>query len=146
MRGSSPSVDSSSASSCGEMVSRSQPASSRDLADVAEARAHHHGLVAEFLEVVVDARHRLHAGIVGAVVVLAGVFLVPVENAAHEGRDERDAGIGRGNGLVQAEEQRQVAVDAFLLQHFGGANALPGGSDLDQHAVAADARLRRTAR
>jgi hypothetical protein len=65
-----------------------------DLADVAEARAHDHGLVAEFLEVVVDGRHRLHAGIVGALVVLARVLLVPVENAADEGRDERDAGIG----------------------------------------------------
>ena len=37
-----------------------------DFADVAEAGAHDDGLVAEFLEVVVDARDRLHAGIVGA--------------------------------------------------------------------------------
>ena len=85
------------------------------------------------------------AGIVGALVVLAGVFLVPVEDAADEGRDERDAGLGCGDGLVQAEEQRQVAVDAFLLQHFGGADALPGGGDLDEDAVAADAGCDRTA-
>ena len=85
-------------------------------------------------------RHRLHAGIVGAVVILAGVFLVPVENAAHEGRDERDAGIGGGDGLVHAEQQRQVAVDAFLLEHFGGANAFPGGGDLDEDVVAGRCR------
>jgi hypothetical protein len=42
---------------------------------------------------------------------------------------------------VQAEEQRQVAVNAFLLQHLGGANAFPRGSDLDEDAVAANACL-----
>ena len=74
-------------------------------------------------------------------VVLAGVLLVPVEDASDEGRNERDAGVGRRDGLVQAEEQRKVAVDAFLLKDFGGADALPGGGDLDQDAVAADARM-----
>ena len=81
----------------------------------------------------------MHAGVFGAVVVLARVFLVPVENAAHEGRDERDAGLGRRNGLVQAEEQREVAVDAFLLKDFSGADAFPGRGDLDEDAVAANA-------
>ena len=74
-------------------------------------------------------------------VVLAGVFHVPVEDAANEGRDERDVGLGRRNGLVQPKKQGQVAVDAFLLQHLGGADALPGGSDLDQNALAPDALL-----
>jgi hypothetical protein len=83
----------------------------------------------------------MHAGVLGALEVLAGVFLVPVEDAADEGRNEGDAGLGRRDGLVQAEEQRQVAVDAFLLQDFGGADALPGGGDLDEDAVAADAGL-----
>ena len=87
-----------------------------DFADVAEARAHDHGLVSEVLEVVVDLGHGLHAGIVRALVVLAGVLLVPVEDAANERRDERDLGLGAGDGLVDAEEQSQVAVDAFLLQ------------------------------
>ena len=112
-----------------------------DFADVAEAGAHDDGLVAEFLEVVVDARDRLHAGIVGALEILAGVLLVPVEDAADEGRDERDAGVGGGDGLMEAEEQRQVAVDAFLLQDLGGADAFPRGGDLDEDAVAADAFL-----
>jgi hypothetical protein len=65
-----------------------------DLADVAEAGAHDQGLVAEFLVVVVDLGDGLDAGIVGALVILAGVFLVPVEDAADEGRDEGNAGIG----------------------------------------------------
>ena len=110
-----------------------------DLAGVAEARAHDLRLVAELLVVVVDRRDRLHAGIVGALVVLAGVLLVPVEDAADEGRDQRDLGFGAGDGLVQTEEQRHVAVDAFLLQFLGGLDAFPGGGELDQDALAADA-------
>jgi len=39
---------------------------------------------------------------------------------------------------MQAEEQGQVAVDSFALQHFGGADSLPGGGDLDQHALASN--------
>ena len=52
------------ASKSGLMVSRSQPASA-DLADVAEARAHHLGSDAMLLVVGVDAGHGLHARIVG---------------------------------------------------------------------------------
>ena len=87
-----------------------------DLADVAEAGAHDHGLVAEILVVVVDRGDGLDAGVIGAGVVLAGVLLVPVEDAADEGRDQRDLGFGAGDGLVQAEEEGHVAVDAFLLE------------------------------
>jgi len=32
-------------------------------------------------------------------------------------------------------------VNAFALQHFGGADAFPGGSDLDQHMLVAHARF-----
>ena len=39
---------------------------------------------------------------------------------------------------MDAKEQRQVAVDAFLLQHFGGANPFPRGCDLDEDVIAAD--------
>src|SRR5580658_3311348 len=74
-----------------------------NLTNVAEARAHHDRLVSEFLEVVVDPRYRLHPGIVGALVILARVFLVPVKNAAHERRDKCNARIGGGNGLMYAE-------------------------------------------
>ena len=43
---------------------------------------------------------------------------------------------------AQREQQRQVAVDALLLQDLGGADALPGGGDLDQDALAGDAARR----
>ncbi len=82
----------------GQQVASGQLA---DLADIAEARAHDDRLVAESLEVVVNLGDGLHAGVVGALVVLAGVLLVPVEDAADEGRDQRDAGLGAGDGLVQ---------------------------------------------
>jgi len=32
-------------------------------------------------------------------------------------------------------------MDAFFFQHLGGADALPGGGNLDEHALAADANL-----
>ena len=73
--------------------------------------------------------------------VLARIFLVPVQDSAHKWRDERRARLGCCDGLVHSEEQGQVAVDAFLLEHFGGADAFPCGSDLDEHMIAADARL-----
>ena len=112
-----------------------------DLADVAEAGAHDLRLVAEFLVVVVDGGDGLDSGVVGAGVVLAGVLLVPVEDAADEGRDERDLGLGAGDGLMQAEEQGEVAVDSLALEDLGGADSLPCGGDLDEDSLAADAGL-----
>ena len=84
---------------------------------------------------------RQHARIFLGRVVLAGRLLVPVEDAADEGRDQEHPGVGAGDGLGLAEEQRQVAVDAFLLQHFGGADAFPGGGELDEDAILLDAAL-----
>ena len=121
------------------MVRRSQPASSSDLAGVAEAGSHDHGLVAELLVVVVDGGDGLDAGVVCAGVVLAGVLLVPVEDAADEGGDEGDLGFGAGDGLVEAEEQGHVAVDALFFEDLGGLDALPGGGELDEDALAGDA-------
>ncbi len=113
-----------------------------DLAGVAEARAHDDGLVAEFLVVVVDRGDGLDAGVVGAVVVAVGlVLLVPVENAAYEGRDEGGLGFGGGDGLVDAEEEGHVAVDALFFEDLGGLDALPCGGELDEDAVAGDAGL-----
>jgi len=43
--------------------------------------------------------------------------------------------------LRQREEQRQIAVDAFALQDFAGADAFPGARDLDEDALAPDAAL-----
>lgn len=43
------------------------------------------------------------------------VLLVPVQDAADEGRDQSDLGLGAGHGLSEREQQRHVAVDAVLL-------------------------------
>ncbi len=82
-------------------------------------------LVAEFLVVVVDLGHGVDAGIVGGSVVLAGVLLVPVEDAADERRDQGDLGLGAGDRLVQAEEQRQIAVDALFFEDPRRPGCLP---------------------
>ncbi len=80
------------------------------------------------------------AGVVGTVVVAAGlVLLVPVEDAADEGRDEGSLGFGGGDGLVDAEEEGHVAVDALFFEDLGGLDALPGGGELDEDALAGDA-------
>src|ERR1700748_2166711 len=106
--------------------------------DVAEAGTHDNRLVAELLEVVIDRRHRLYAWVIGAFVILARVLLVPVKDAANKGRDERDLGFRAGNGLMQTEEKRQVAMNAFLFQLLGSANAFPCRSDLDENALTGD--------
>ena len=91
------------------------------------------------LVVLVDLRHGLHAGIFGGSVVFARAFLPPVKDATHEWRDEFDAALGAGNGLGQREEQREIAIDAVLLQNFRSLDAFPGGGDLDQNALAPNA-------
>ena len=42
---------------------------------------------------------------------------------------------------MNAEQQRQVAVNAFFFQDLGRADALPGGGDLDQNAFPRNAGL-----
>lgn len=60
-------------------------------------------------------------------------------DTADEGRDEGDASLGAGDGLAEAEEEGEVAVDALLLEVAGGLDALPGRGDLDENAVLVDA-------
>ena len=111
-----------------------------NLIHVAEARAHHLSLVAEFLVVVVNAGHGCDAGVlVGWNFRAAVLLLVPVVDTADEWRDQSHSRFGARNRLGEAEEQSQVAVDAFFLQPLGGADALPGAGDLDQNALTADA-------
>ena len=43
---------------------------------------------------------------------------MPVENAADEGGDERATEFSGGDGLSHGEQEREVARDAFLLQHL----------------------------
>ena len=116
----------------------------RDLAYVAEARAHHLGGNAKALVMVVDLRDRLHARVVGAstgglIPARARLLLVPVVNAAHKGRDQLHLGLAASHCLGKREQQREVGVDALALQLCSGLNAFPGGGDLDEHTVDVDA-------
>lgn len=121
----------------GQVVAASQLS---DLASVPERCTHDNGIVAVLLVVVVDALDGLDTG-----VLLGGIFalvggLEPVKDAADERRDEEGTGLGTGDGLNQREHQGQVAVDLVLrLEDVSGLDALPGGSDLDQDAVAGNA-------
>lgn len=113
-----------------------------DLARVAERGAHDDGLVAKLLVVVEDALDAGDAGVLLLAVLLLGGGLVPVEDAADEGRDEEGVGLGGGDGLRQREHQRQVAIDAVVaLQDLGRLDAFPRGGDLDQDAIFGDAEL-----
>ena len=94
------------------------------------------------LVVVPDAGDRLHAG----VVLRGGGFFatvgeVPVEDAPDERRDEEHPGVGAGHRLGEGEQQGQVGLDALAFQNLGGADSFPGGGDLDQQAVGADAGI-----
>jgi len=84
-----------------------------DLADVAEAGAHHLRLVSNSV-VVIDLRHRLHARIVRAHIVLA------VSSCTNPECGQRTAISGlpspprHRNRLMQAKQKGQIAVNAFL--------------------------------
>ena len=76
-----------------------------NFAGVAEACAHDDGLVTKMFVVVVNRGDGLDTGVVRAGVVLTGVFLVPVENAADEWRDESDLSFCGCDGLMNAERR-----------------------------------------
>lgn len=94
------------------------------------------------LVVLVDLGDRLHTGVLGAgVVAVRLVLLVPVEDAADERRDEGHLGLGARDGLLEAEQEGEVAVDALLLEGARGLDALPRRGDLDEDALLGDADL-----
>lgn len=65
---------------------------------------------------------------------------VKVTHTADEGRDERDARLGTRNGLAEAEQEREVAVDAVVaLELARSLDTLPGRRDLDEDALLLDA-------
>ena len=67
------------------------------------------------------------------------LLFVPVVNTADEGRNQSHSRFGARDGLGEAEEQSQIAVNAFSFEPLGGANALPGAGELDENALTADA-------
>ena len=75
----------------GQLVASGEAA---DFAGVTERSAHDDGVVAELLVVLVDVANAEDARVIlGGVLLLVGVLLEPVEDAAHEGRDESGAGL-----------------------------------------------------
>ena len=81
-----------------------------------------------------------HAGVFRTGIALAtGVLFVPIQDAAHKGGDEGHPGFGTGHGLHQAEQQGEVAVDAFLFQHLRRLDPFPRGGNFDQHPLPAEA-------
>lgn len=121
----------------GEVVAASELG---DFAHVAERGAHDNGVVVVLFVVVEDLHDGLDARVLLGGVLLLGLGLVPVEDAADEGGDEESTGLGGGNSLHEGEHEGQVAVDAVLaLQDVGGLDTLPGRGELDQHALLLDA-------
>ena len=113
-----------------------------DLAEIAEAGAHHHGVVTVLFVVLVNLGHGDHARIfVRRELFLVAVGFVPIEDTADERRDQVNAGFGAGASLSEGEQQRQVTVDAFFLQLLRRADALPGRGQFDQDTIVADATL-----
>ena len=83
-----------------------------------------------------------HTGIFWAgIAIAAAALFVPIEDPPHKGRDQGDAGLRAGDGLGEAKQKGEVAVDTFPFQLFSCANTFPGGGHLDQYPVVADAGL-----
>ena len=123
----------------GQAVTASQ---FENFTNVTEAGAHHYGFITVLLVVLVDFADGNHARIFcRRVLFLIGVGFVPVEDTTNERRNQEDARFGASTSLSEGEQQGQVAVDAFFFQLLSGANALPGGSQLDQNTIVADARV-----
>jgi len=97
------------------MVRRSQPASSRSRPCCGSSRPSLR-FCSRIFVVGVDLGDGFYPGIVGSNEIFAGVFLVPVENAANERRDEFDAAFCAGDRLSERKQEREVAVDALFLE------------------------------
>jgi hypothetical protein len=147
----------------GEIVRKSQPASEiisevcseRRLAHlrkeekeekkeyVSERSTHDDSVVAVLLVVVVDLGDGNNSRVGRSLVLLVGVgLLVPIEDTSDERRDEGDLGLSARDGLFEAEEQREVAMDVILLLELTrGLDTLPGRGNLDEDALLGDSDL-----
>ncbi len=59
-------------------------------------------------------------------------------HSANEWRDQGDTSLGTGDGLAEAEQESEVAVDTLSLELAGCLDTLPSGSDLDQDTLLLD--------
>ena len=82
----------------------------------------------------VDTRDRRDARILIGGNLRAPFLLIPIVNSTDERRNQGYSGFGARHSLGEAEEKRQIAVNAFFLKKLGCPNALPGAHDLDQDA------------
>src|SRR5690606_10541230 len=112
-----------------------------DLPGIAKAGTHHHRLEAMGFIVVEDSRNRLNTGILCALVILGEGFFVPIVDATHKGRNKEYASVGAGSCLGKAEQQGEVAVNAFPFEDFRSANSLPGRGNFNQHPLPAYAHI-----
>lgn len=114
-----------------------------DLPSVSERRAHDDGFEVELLVVVVNTCDRHDSGISCADILNARVvLLIPVEDSAHERRDQSYTSFGARDGLSEAEQQRQVAVNVVLaFEDARGFDSFPGRRQFDQDAVARNSKL-----
>jgi hypothetical protein len=123
----------------GEVVAASELS---NLADAPERSTHDNGLVAVLLVVVENGLDTLDTGVLLLGVLLLGRGLVPVKDAADEGRDEESASLSGGDGLDEREHESEVGVDSVLgLEDLGGLDTFPCGCDLDENALLANALL-----
>jgi hypothetical protein len=113
------------------------------------------------LVVIEDALDRLDARIIVTLIGLPGRLLVPVENlmvgssrvglrkmtetqkgmthSADERRNQSHASLRTCNGLPEAEEKGEVAVNAFVaLELARSLDTFPGRRDLDEHTFPLD--------
>src|SRR5581483_2081645 len=121
----------------GQQITSGQP---NDLVYVTKTRAHDLRFVTVLLVVVVDAADGSDSGIlVWRNLGTAALFFVPVVNAADEWRNQCNPGFGARHCLCEAEQERQIAVNAVGFQYFGRPDPLPRACDLDENAFAAHA-------
>lgn len=111
-----------------------------DLTNAPERGTHDDGLVAEFLVVIEDALDGGNSWVFLLGVGLTGLSLVPIEDTANEGGDEKGTGLSGGDGLNFGEQESQVAVNLVVaLEDAGSLDSLPCGCDFNQDAGLIDA-------
>jgi hypothetical protein len=113
-----------------------------DLVDVSEGGTHDDSFGLVDGVIVEDFGHREDSWVFcGVVVSFVIFFFVPVENAAHKGRNEEELATSTGNSLGKVEDKGHVALDFALEEDLGCLDALPGGGDLDKDSAGVCSRL-----
>jgi len=103
---------------------------------------HDNGLVAEFLEVVVDVCDADNTRILFVWEILSGVFgFVVIEDSSHERRNQVHTSFSTSDSLSEGEDQCQIAVDFIFFKCLSSFDTLPSGSDFDQNSILRNTRF-----